>query len=462
VRFGDAQRIHLVGIGGSGMCGIAEVLINLRYTVSGSDTADTPVTERLRRLGGRIALGHAAANVGDADVVVASTAVRPDNPELVEARRRGIPVIPRAEMLAELMRLKSGIAVAGTHGKTSVTSMVAQVLHLAGLDPTIVVGGRLAILDSSAKLGRGDLMVAEADESDGSFLMLRPRTAVITNIDHEHLDHYGSFAALVDAFVRFANAVPFYGHVVVCLDDPVLREALPRLTRRVVTYGLTPEADLAADALVLAGFSSRFEVVARQGGRLGAISIGCPGRHQVVNALAAVAVGLEYGVSFARIAEALHSFHGADRRFQRRGEAAGILVVDDYGHHPTEILATLAAARTLGRKRIIVVFQPHRYTRVRDLLPRFASAFADADVVLVTDVYAAGEDPIPGIDAAAVTMAITGTGHPEARLVGRLDEVPAAVEAVARPGDLVLTLGAGSVTQAGDRILARLAAGVRV
>ncbi|MFQ5718520.1 MAG: UDP-N-acetylmuramate--L-alanine ligase [Acidobacteriota bacterium] len=455
MKFGRARNIHLVGIGGSGMCGIAEVLINLRYSVSGSDVAASETVKRLARLGGRIRTGHAPENVHGADVVVTSTAIGEDNVEVVEARRRGIPVIPRAEMLAELMRMKSGIAVAGTHGKTSVTSMVAQVLHLGHLDPTIVIGGRLAILGSSAKLGSGDLMVVEADESDGSFLALRPRTAVITNIDREHLDYHGTFEALVDAFVCFADSVPFYGQVVVCRDDPVLNRVLPRLKRRVVTYGLSQKADLRATDLTFSGFASRFHV--HTGGEdLGPMEIHAPGRHQVVNALAAVAVGLDCDLPFARIAAALESFEGADRRFQMRGERGGILVIDDYGHHPTEIRATLAAAREGWHRPIVAVFQPHRYTRVRDLLDEFAASFEAAATVLVTDIYPAGEEAIPEVTAERVVEALRAAGHPDVRLVKNVDDVPGELLAVARPGDLVMTLGAGSVTRVGEELVKRL------
>jgi UDP-N-acetylmuramate--alanine ligase len=445
----------MVGIGGSGMSGIAEVLLNLRYDVSGSDMAEGDAVQRLRKLGGTIHIGHAAGNVEGADVVVTSTAIRSDNPEVVEARRRGIPVIPRAEMLGELMRMKAGIAVAGTHGKTSVTSMIAQVLHLAGLDPTIVIGGRLNILGSSAKLGSGDLMVTEADESDGSFLMLRPKIGIITNIDREHLDHYGSMAALVDAFTTFANTIPFYGQVIVCGDCDMVRSMLPRLTRRVLTYGLGEDVDLRATDLSFDGQSSRFRVHTRDG-ELGAMTIGAPGRHQVVNALAAIAAGLDCDVAFTDIADALGRFAGADRRFEIKGEAQGILVVDDYGHHPTEIEATLAAAREGWGRRIVAVFQPHRFTRVRDLMIDFAASFGDAAIVLVTDIYPAGEDPIPGITAATMADALRAAGHPDVRLVGDLDQVPAALEEAIRPGDLVLTLGAGTVTRVGGLLLDRL------
>ncbi|MFQ5669329.1 MAG: UDP-N-acetylmuramate--L-alanine ligase [Acidobacteriota bacterium] len=452
MRFGEARRIHLVGIGGTGMNGIAEVLINLRYTITGSDLQESPVVERLRRLGGTIHVGHAAQHVRQADVVVTSTAVRPDNPEVIEAHRLGIPVIPRAEMLAELMRMKSGIAVAGTHGKTSVTSMVAQVLHLAHLDPTIVIGGRLEILGASAKLGSGELMVVEADESDGSFLMLRPKTAVITNVDREHLDHYGDLETLAAAFVDFANSVPFYGKVVACLDDPVVRGLLPRLTRSVITYGLSAEADLRATDLDFDGFVSRFRVQSRSE-EIGPVTMRAPGHHQVVNALAALAVGLDCGVAFQQAARALGSFGGADRRFQKKGTSNDILVIDDYAHHPTEIRATLAAARAGWERRLVVVFQPHRYTRVRDLLGEFGRSFAQAETVLVTDIYPAGETPIPGVTGQAVARAIHETGHPRVHFVGDVDQVPPALVEAVLPGDLVITLGAGSVTRVGDRFL---------
>jgi len=452
MRFGRARHLHMVGIGGSGMSGIAEVLLNLRYTVTGSDMAEGEAVSHLRSLGGTIYLGHAASHVEGADVVVISTAIGSDNPEVIEARRRGIPVIPRAEMLGELMRMKAGIAVAGTHGKTSVTSMVAQVLHLAGLDPTIVIGGRLGILGSSAKLGGGDLMVTEADESDGSFLMLRPKIGIITNIDREHLDYYGSLEALVDAFTTFANTVPFYGKVIACGDCATVRDMLPRLTRRVVTYGLGEDVDLRATDLEFDGPCSRFTVHTRSG-ELGRVEIRSPGRHQVVNALAAVAAGLDCDVPFAAIADALGSFAGADRRFQIKGEAGGILVVDDYGHHPTEIMATLDAARGGWDRRIIAVFQPHRYTRVRDLMLDFARAFDQAAVVVVTPIYAAGEQPMPGITAGAMATALRDAGHPDVRLAQDLDQVPAILEEITREGDLVITLGAGSVTRMGDVIL---------
>lgn len=454
---GKTRRIHFVGVGGIGMSGIAELLANLGYAVSGSDAKRSSVTDRLVTLGVTVATaGHAAANVGDADVVVCSSAVRPDNPEVVEAKARRIPVIPRAEMLAELMRLRFGIAVAGAHGKTSTTSMIALVLERAGLDPTAVIGGRLSAFGSNARLGRGEYMVAEADESDRSFLKLSPTVAVITNIDREHMDAYGGFADLQQAFVEFANKVPFYGAVVACADDAELSLVLPQFTRRVVTYGIADGPadagafDLAACGVVLDGFGSRCTVVHRQpnaasGSELGELTLAVPGMHSVRNALAAVAVGLELDVPFPKIAAALAGFHGAERRFEHRGVINGISVVDDYGHHPTEIAAVLAAARAAGPARIIVAFQPHRYTRTRDLMAEFGRALAAADEVVLTDIYAASEEPIAGITVEALAAAVSAGRRQPAHVVKKLDAVAAAVADLARPGDLVLTLGAGSI-----------------
>ena len=452
VMLRKTRRIHFVGIGGSGMSGIAEVLINLGYQVTGSDLEEGPTVKRLRSLGGTVRRGHRAENVGDADVVVLSSAVKPDNPEALEARRRGIPVIPRAEMLAELMRIKYGIAIAGSHGKTTTTSMVATILSGAGLDPTIVIGGRLGILGSNAKLGRGDLLVAEADESDGSFLRLTPTLAVVTNIDAEHLDHYGTLGRLQQAFADFLNKVPFYGCGIVCLDEPRIREILPSLTRRVVTYGFSEKADLSATAVELKEFHASFDLLL-QGRNLGRVRIQSPGRHSVANALAAVAVGLDLEVPFPVIAEHLASFRGADRRVQLKGEAGGIMVIDDYGHHPVEILATLAAARNGWGRRTVVVFQPHRYTRVKALLDEFAGAFECADVLAVTEIYPAGESPIPGVTAENVARAIRERGHKDVTLVQDLKEVPAWLMERAREGDMVITLGAGNVYKAGEQFL---------
>ena len=452
VMLRKTRRIHFVGIGGIGMSGIAEVLINLGYEVSGSDLEDSSTVQRLRALGGRVAKGHRPEHLGDCDVVVVSSAVRPDNPEVTEARHRQIPVIPRAEMLAELMRIKYGIAIAGSHGKTTTTSMVAQVLSGAGLDPTIIIGGRLGVLGSNAKMGRGDLLVAEADESDGSFLRLTPTIAVVTNIDAEHLDHYGSLPRLQEAFADFLNKVPFYGVGIVCLDEARIQEIMPRLTRRVVTYGFSAQADLSASAIELQQFRSSFDVQL-QGRKLGRVDLKVPGRHSVANALAAIAVGLDLELPFATVAAELSRFHGADRRFQLKGEAGGIMVIDDYGHHPVEILATLSAAKKGWGRRTVVVFQPHRYSRVRALLTEFARAFYDADVLAVTDIYPAGESPLPGVTAEAVAAAIEDHGHKDVTLIKDLAQVPAWLKGRARDNDMVITLGAGSVWKAGEEFL---------
>ena len=476
------------------MSGIAELLANLGYAVSGSDARRSSVTDRLATLGVTVATaGHAAANVGNAEVVVYSSAVRPDNAEVVEAKARRIPVIPRAEMLAELMRLRFGIAVAGAHGKTSTTSMIALVLERAGLDPTAVIGGRLSAFGSNARLGRGEYMVAEADESDRSFLKLSPAVAVITNIDREHMDAYGGFADLQQAFVDFANKVPFYGAVVACADDAELSLVLPRFTRRVVTYGIADgpsEAghgiadgpakaghhidvdamwrpasagpfDVTATDVVLEGFGSQCTVIHRdlhtnRTTELGAMTLAVPGLHSVRNALAAVAVGLELDVPFPKIASALAEFHGAERRFERRGIVNGISVVDDYGHHPTEIAAVLSAARAARPARIVVAFQPHRYTRTRDLMAEFGAALAAADEVVLTDIYAASEEPLPGITVEALAAAVSTGRARAAHVVRRLDDVAAAVADLARPGDLVLTLGAGSIGGLATALLAEL------
>jgi len=456
------RKVHFVGVGGIGMCGLAELLQSQGYRVSGSDLREGPTVARLRRLGVAVETGHRAEHVGDADVVVFSSAVRRDNPELRFAEERKIPVIPRAEMLAEVMRLKDGIAVAGTHGKTTTTSLVAHVLHEAGLDPTAVIGGRVLGTGgdhevTGARLGHGDLLVAEADESDGSFLRLSPVIAVVTNIDPEHLDHYGSEAALRQAFVTFANRVPFWGVNVLCLDHPGVQAILPEVTRRVTTYGFSSQADLVAHDLERAGWGVRFGA-RRRGEKLGDVRLGLPGRHNVANALAALAVALELEVPFDVAAEALAAFQGIERRFQLRGDAAGVRVVDDYGHHPAEVRATLAAARAVHEGRIVVVFQPHRYTRTRDLMGDFATAFNDADRLVVTDVYAAGEAPIPGADATALVEAIRAHGHRDVELVAGLDDVAARLVPELAPGDLVVTLGAGSVVRLGPELLAALEA----
>jgi UDP-N-acetylmuramate--alanine ligase len=462
--FRKIRTIHFVGVGGIGMCGIAELLHNQGYRVTGSDLREGATVARLRALGVPVAIGHDARHVGEADVLVYSSAVRRDNPELAAAARRKIPVIPRAEMLAELMRLKDGIAVAGTHGKTTTTSLVAHVLDAAGLDPTAVIGGRVLAPGADptgARLGRGDLLVAEADESDGSFLRLTPVIAVVTNIDPEHLDHYGSFEAVQDAFVAFANRVPFWGVAVLCLDHPGVQAVLPRMSRRTTTYGFASQADLRAVDVVHEGGGMRFGVTRRGAGPLGEVRLRLPGRHNVQNALATLAVALELDVPFARAAQALASFMGIERRFETKGSMRGVRVVDDYGHHPAEIRATLAAARALHPGRIVVVFQPHRYTRTRDLFDDFTTCFNDADRLIVTSIYAAGEDKIPGVESASLVEAVRAHGHRDARFVAELDGVLEALPRELEAGDLVVTLGAGNVSGLGPRLLEALAEGAR-
>jgi UDP-N-acetylmuramate--alanine ligase len=435
------------------MCGIAEVLLNMGFTVTGSDLKATPVTERLIQLGGRITEGHRPGNVQGADVVVISSAVRPGNVEMREARRLSIPVIPRAEMLAELMRMKYGVAVGGSHGKTSTTAMVAHVLAESGFDPTVVIGGRLGSLGSSARLGQGELMVAEADESDGSFLHLSPTLAVVTNIDLEHLDHYGSMDRLRDAFADFLNKVPFYGSAVICLDDQEIQGLIPRLDRRLITYGLSAQADLAVSGIELKGFGCRYDVTWK-GEHRSEVRLQVPGRHSVYNSLAAMAVALEFDVPFDEAAAHLATFKGVDRRFQLRGTLPGdILVVDDYAHHPTEIRATLSAAREGWGRRTVVVFQPHRYSRVQVLLEEFARSFYEADTVVVTPLYRAGEDPIPGVDAQALVERIRNHGHHDVRIAGSLDDALKIVRGLVNEGDMVLTLGAGDVGRLCDALL---------
>jgi UDP-N-acetylmuramate--alanine ligase len=453
--FRSIQHIHFVGIGGIGMSGIAEVLCNLGFRVSGSDMKKSSVTERLEKLGVDVDEGHRAENVGDAHVVVRSTAVRDDNPEIVEARQRSIPVIPRAEMLAELMRLKPHtVAVAGSHGKTTTTSMVATILGHAKLDPTVVVGGVVGAFGSNARLGKSDLMVAEADESDRSFLMLTPTIAVVTNIDREHMDYYRDMDDVRECFTSFVNKVPFYGAAVLCLDDPQVQAVIPHVKRRRVTYGLSAQADISAHGIRFDEvFGSSFTVW--QGSEaLGEVTMHVPGLHNVYNALAAIAVGFELDVSFELIAEALGLFTNADRRFQFKGEESGVLVVDDYGHHPTEIKATLAAAKigSAGR-RMVVLFQPHRYSRTKDQMEGFAQSFNNADVLCVTDIYAASEDPIDGVTSEALTEAIKRYGHKNARYIGSLDGAAEVLREHVRAGDLVITLGAGPVYRAGEQLL---------
>ncbi len=453
---GKFRRIHFIGIGGSGMSGIAEVLLNMGFSVSGSDLKEGPVLARLRGLGGTIHLGHAPENVAGADVVVRSTAVKEDNPELVAAIAAKIPVIPRAEMLAELMRLKYGVGVAGTHGKTTTTTMVAKLLHTAGLDPTVVIGGKLDTFGSSARLGSGEYLVAEADESDGSFLLLDPTVAIVTNIDPEHMEHWGDFDKLVDGFVQFANKVPFYGFSVVCLDHPVVQRILPRLRRRTFTYGFSAQAEYRADRIRQEGRSLVFRVW-RHGEPLGELELDQPGRHNVLNALAATAVAMELDVPFSQVQAGLHGFGGVDRRFSQRADVGGVLIVDDYGHHPVEIQATLAAAAEgYDDRRIVAVFQPHRYSRVASLMDDFCQSFNAASQVLVLPIYAAGEAPIEGVSQAALVQGIAERGHRGVQAVASVDEAVDVLEALVRPGDLVITLGAGDVNRACGLLAARL------
>ncbi len=453
--FHRIQHVHLVGVGGSGMSGIAEVLSTLGFRVSGSDLKRSSVTERLVALGIEFHEGHRAEFVGDAQVVVRSTAVRDDNPEVLAAREHSIPVIPRAEMLAELMRLKRDtVAIAGSHGKTTTTSMVGTILGGAGLDPTVVVGGVVGAFGSNARLGKSDLMVVEADESDRSFLMLTPTFAVVTNIDREHMDYYSDMDDMRDCFASFVNKVPFYGAAVLCLDDPNVQAVIPRIKRRRITYGLSAQADISAHGLRFdRPFGSTFTVW--QGTDVaGDITLHVPGLHNIYNALAAIAIGFELGVPFAVIAQALAGYTGVNRRFQFKGEVAGVLVVDDYGHHPTEVRATLAAAKIGSQgRRTVVLFQPHRYTRTRDQLDEFARSFNNADVLLVTDIYAASEEPIAGITAETLTDAIKSYGHKNAFYVGALDTAVKALLSEARSGDMVVTLGAGNISQASEQLL---------
>jgi len=452
------QQIHLIGIGGSGMSGIAEILLNLGYRVTGSDVRRTDVVERLEHLGAKVFIGHDGANVDDSHVVVYSSAVSRDNVEVQAARARQIPVIARAEMLAELMRLKYGIAVAGTHGKTTTTSLVGAVLAEGRYDPTVIVGGRVTSLGGNARMGQGEFLVAEADESDGSFLKLDPTIAVVTTIDAEHLDHYGNLELIMEAFTSFVSKVPFYGAAVLCLDEPNIQRLIPRVEKRIITYGIDAAADLVARHVQLSGMASRFEVFQR-GARLGECTLQIPGRHNVLNALAAVAVGLDLEIPFVTIQKALAAFAGVQRRFQVRGVVAGVTVVDDYGHHPAEIRATLAAAKAGFDARVITVFQPHRFTRTKHLRAEFLTAFNQADAVVVMDIYAAGETPIPGVTAADLAEGIRAHGHRHVAYLGRDHaRIVEHLREIVRPGDIVLTQGAGDVSQLGPEILHALEA----
>jgi UDP-N-acetylmuramate--alanine ligase len=449
------RRVHFVGIGGSGMSGIAEVLLNLGYRVSGSDLVESDTTLRLQRLGAEVVIGHRSENLRDADVVVISSAVRKDNPEVIAAHERIIPVIPRAEMLAELMRMKYGVAIAGTHGKTTTTSMIATVLAHGGLDPTAVIGGKLNSFGSNAKLGQGELLVAEADESDGSFLKLSPTIAVVTNIDPEHLDHYRNLEEIQKAFLEFINKVPFYGLAILCLDQENVQALIPQVQKRYVTYGMSSQANFRADELSYHGLTTSFRVFANER-ELGQISIQMPGLHSVYNALAAIATASELDVNFEIVRQALGSFSGVQRRFQIKGEWDGVMVVDDYGHHPTEIKATLSAAKSGWGRRTVVVFQPHRYSRTRDLFKEFLTAFNQADVLFLTGIYPAGEDPIPGVDVQGLYEGIKGHGHKDVTLVLDKSAILDRLLPRLKPGDMVFTLGAGDVWKTGEALIKKL------
>src|SRR5580692_11944692 len=462
--FAKIQRIHFVGIGGIGMSGIAEVLLNLGYKVSGSDLKSSAVTLRLAGLGATTFEGHRAENVAGAEVVVTSSAIAAENSEVAEAHKLHVPVIQRAEMLAELMRLKYGIAVAGMHGKTTTTSMVAAVLAAGGLDPTVVVGGRVDAMGSNARLGKSHYLVAEADESDRSFLKLSPILSVVTNIDREHMDCYRNMRDVKKTFLEFMDRVPFYGMVVVCNDDPMLRRLLPQAQRRTVTYGTKRGSDFLikleanADGASVPGDGqplSRFRVSYRTKD-LGEFTLHVPGVHNILNATAAIAVGVGLDVEVEAIRAGLDQFRGVDRRFQLRGRAAGVSVIDDYGHHPTEIKATLAAARQCGYRKVHVVFQPHRYTRTRDLIEDFATAFGDADSLFVLDIYAASEKPIEGISGEALATTVREKGGLNAKYVGSFQDAVSSASALAQDGDMILTLGAGSVSQLGPMMLEKL------
>ncbi|NLY95369.1 MAG: UDP-N-acetylmuramate--L-alanine ligase [Myxococcales bacterium] len=454
---GRIRSIHFIGIGGVGMSGIAEVLLDLGFRVTGSDLRESDTTRYLTSKGAHIAFGHAARNVEEADVVVYSSAVKAENPEITAARERGIPVIRRAEMLGELMRLKDGIAIAGSHGKTTTTSLVATVLREAGLDPTVIIGGRLNAIGSGAASGKGEFLVAEADESDGSFLRLHPAIAVLTNIDPEHLDHYGSVEAVKDAFVVFANQVPFYGLVVACIDHPNIQDILPRIDRRVVTYGFAAHADYRAKNARVEGLSVSFEVL-RRGESLGRMCVRMPGMHNVLNALATIAVADELRVDPSITSAALREFSGVQRRFTVVGEHGGVTVVDDYGHHPTEIEVTLEAAQQAYEGRVVVAFQPHRFTRTRDCFDDLVRAFNRADVVFVTDVYSAGEEPIEGFTADRLAEAIRAHGHRDVTYVPARTALVDAIVPRLREGDVVITLGAGDITKTGRELIERLRA----
>jgi UDP-N-acetylmuramate--alanine ligase len=450
------HRLHFVGIGGIGMSGIAEVLLNLGYAVTGSDLHESEVTERLRKLGAQVFVGHQEGNLAaDPSVVVISTAVKYSNPEVLEARRRHIPVIPRAEMLAELMRMKYGVAVAGSHGKTTTTSMIAAVLSTAGLDPTMVIGGRVHMLGTNAKMGQGAILVAEADESDGSFLLLSPTIAVVTNIDREHMDFHQTMERLNESFLDFINKIPFYGLAVLCLDNAHVRALLPKVRKRFATYGLSSDADFSAQDLQMKPTGVEYTVL-HHAKPVGKLRLHLPGRHSATNALAAIAVGHELEIPFSRVAEALDGFTGIHRRFEIKGEPRGITIIDDYGHHPAEIQATIEAIHDSWKRPLIVIFQPHRFSRTQDLFDDFLTALEGADRLVLTEIYAAGEDPIEGVTSEALYQGIKRRGHMEVDFIPDKGQIVKQLAGKLNPGDIVLTLGAGDVYKVGEALVEAL------
>jgi UDP-N-acetylmuramate--alanine ligase len=449
-------HIHFVGIGGIGMSGIAELLLNLGYSVSGSDIKTSDITDRLKKLGGTIKIGHRKENISGADVVVMSSAIGPDNQEVKAARQSSIPVIPRAEMLAELMRLKYSVAVAGAHGKTTTTSIISSVLAKGGLDPTVVIGGKLKSINTNALLGKGEFIVAEADESDGSFLKMSPTIAVVTNIDKEHLDFYEGLADIQNVFFNFIHRIPFYGLAVLCLDNESVQELIPKITKRYTTYGMSTQADFQATHIEFSGLQSRFTVY-HMGQRLGKILVNLPGIHNVSNSLASVAVGMEVGISFQTIKEALETHEGVQRRMEIKGQKKGITVVDDYGHHPTEIKMTLQAAKeSWPNHRLVVAFQPHRYSRTKGLFDEFTRSFYQSDVLVVLPIYPAGEQPLPGIDSHNLLDSIVAHGHRKAIFYENFDSASTYLAANLKNGDIFLTLGAGDIYQLGEIILKKI------
>ena len=450
------HKIHIVGIGGIGMSGIAEVLLNSGYVVTGSDLQESDATRRLRALGASVFVGHQEANLaGNPSVVVISTAVKYSNPEVLEARRRHIPVVPRAEMLAELMRMKYGVAVAGSHGKTTTTSMIAAVLSTAGLDPTMVIGGRVHMLGTNAKTGQGEFLVAEADESDGSFLLLSPTIAVVSNIDKEHMDFHQTMERLNESFLTFINKIPFYGLAVLCIDDANVHGLMSKVRKRFATYGLSAEADFSAQELKMSSSGVEFTAL-HQGQSLGRLRLHLPGRHSATNAMAAVAVAFELEIPFKQVTDALGAFTGIHRRFEIKGEPNGILVIDDYGHHPTEIRATIGAIRDSWKRPLTVVFQPHRFTRTRDLFDEFLTAFEGADRLVLTEIYPAGEDPIPGATGEALYQAIKRKGHLDVQFVPDKSDIVAQLVDDLKTGDMALTLGAGDIYKIGEALVETL------